>query len=543
MINSRNFILGLFAAITGGIFADYVACRPGTAGDLSAAGSADLTVTVKLEDEKQTINAFGASDCWSIQFVGQWPQAKRNAIADLLFSQNLGPENNPQGISLSSWRFNLGAGSSRDTSRTTRIRDPWRRADTFLNETWDGYDWTRLPGQRWFLEAAKGRGVKSFTLFTNSPPVNLTKNGLAYCDASVGSSNLPENNCTAFAAYLCDVLAFFRDNTDITFDYVSPFNEPQWDWNGSSQEGCRYSNADIRRAVDALHAELQARKLDARIMVSEAGDITYLYSRASHPAGSQIEQLFGPASPHYIGDKVAPLITGHSYWTDTPAWGIVAKRQALRERLNQVPNLQYGMSEYCILGDGGSNTELSGNRRDLGMDSALRLARTIHYDLTLTDAVAWDWWLAVSPYNYKDGLIYCDNAISDGNYFESKMLWGMGHYSRFIRPGMKRVETLRSDKATPTDTLKGLMVSAYKSDADNKTVLVFVNCLDQPRTAELKVQTANQALFVTEWIPYLTGQTQNLSAHAALSTQTVRIPARSIVTLVGSFTPAPHSTY
>jgi hypothetical protein len=50
----------------------------------------------------QTIDGFGASDAWRVPFVGaNWPLAKRNRIADLLFSREMDHEGNPKGIGLS----------------------------------------------------------------------------------------------------------------------------------------------------------------------------------------------------------------------------------------------------------------------------------------------------------------------------------------------------------------------------------------------------------------------------------------------------------
>ena len=119
----------------------------------------DLTITVDVNDQAQTIHGFGASDAWSIQFVGQWPITKREAIADLLFETGIDGSFDPIGIGLSGWRFNLGAGSSRQNN----IYDQWRRADTFLSMDYLTYDWSRLPGQCWFLQAAKTRGTNHFT--------------------------------------------------------------------------------------------------------------------------------------------------------------------------------------------------------------------------------------------------------------------------------------------------------------------------------------------------------------------------------------------
>ena len=123
----------------------------------------------------QSIDGFGASDAWRVQFVGaNWPLEKRNAMADLLFSQKLKEDGSPEGIGLSLWRFNIGAGSA-EQGLASDIGNSWRRSQCFLNE--DGtYDWTKQAGQQWFLRAAEKRGVESFLGFVNSPPVHYTKN-------------------------------------------------------------------------------------------------------------------------------------------------------------------------------------------------------------------------------------------------------------------------------------------------------------------------------------------------------------------------------
>ncbi|HSJ67647.1 MAG TPA: glycoside hydrolase, partial [Anditalea sp.] len=80
----------------------------------------------------QEIDHFGASDAWSGQFVGTWPEPKKGAIADLLFSNNMDEQGNPKGIGLSLWRFNLGAGST-EQGEESGIRDAWRRAPSLVD--------------------------------------------------------------------------------------------------------------------------------------------------------------------------------------------------------------------------------------------------------------------------------------------------------------------------------------------------------------------------------------------------------------------------
>jgi O-glycosyl hydrolase len=509
---------------------DYVSCRPGIQGNLNTNAASPLVVTIDTTRKHQTINGFGASDAWSTQFVGQWPDEQREAIADLLFETNLDASNNPKGIALSAWRFNLGAGSSRESN----IRDTWRKADTYLNEDFTGYDWTRCPGQRWFLQAAQARGVERFTAFVNSPPINMTKNGRAYCNSVSGSTNLRIDKTEAFATYLATILQHFHDVEGIEFDAISPFNEPNWQWEGNSQEGCRYANADIARVVKALYPHLQSRQLATQIDVPEAGDIGYLYGY-SNQRGDYIDAFFSLTSPYYIADMIAPQIAAHSYFTCWPEDGrLVGWRQTLRFNLNRYPNLGYAMTEYCILIPDGSWVPARhrnyGSGRDLGIDPALWIARVIHHDLAIAEAASWDWWLAVSPYNYKDGLVYIDKRTLKGNHYESKMLWAMGNFSRFIRPGMSRVTTRRSDGATPEQTTTDLMVSAYHKQDDNTVVAVFVNWTDTVKPVRLRFLGAG----VQSLIPYVTSETESLTAYRALDLgDTAAIPPRSIVTFVG----------
>ncbi len=513
---------------------EYVPCRPGNGGDLAANADSALVVTIDTAQKRQTIGGFGASDAWSIQFVGQWPDTTRQDIADLLFETGLNAFNEPKGIGLSGWRFNVGAGSSRQTD----ISDSWRRADTFLDENFAGYDWSRCPGQRWFLQAAKARGVERFTAFANSPPINMTKTGLAYCRSTSGRTNLRQDCVSDFAVYLATILEHFKDVEGIEFDAISPFNEPNWEWNDAGQEGCRYYNSDIKQVVTALYQELQSRQLSTEIEICDAGDIGYLYGYSGQ-RGDYIDAFFSPSSAHYVGDRVAQRITSHSYNTCWPEDDrLVGWRQTLRDKLDHYPGLDYAMTEYCILVPSNSSVPSMyrdyGNGRDLGMDPALWIARVIHHDLVIAGASSWYWWLAVSPYDYKDGLVYIDKRTTQGQYYESKMLWAMGNFSRFVRPGMVRLDVRRSDNARPRDTIKDLMVSAYYDVENDVAVAVFVNCANDDRCVRFDFRGTR----VRSLIPYVTrgdsSDADNLTAYRALSPDdTVTIPARSVVTVVG----------
>lgn len=435
-----------------------------------------IAISLNVNSTFQTVHNFGASDAWSTQFVGKhWPEDKRNKIADLLFSMDVDEAQSPLGIGLSAWRFNIGGGSTEQGSNSN-INDEWRRAECFIDEN-EAYDWNKQAGQQWFLKAAKERGVNDFIGFVNSPPVVYTKNKKAW-SVDGFSANLAENNYEKYADFLSKVVTGVSEQTGVTFDYISPLNEPQWDWKCCSQEGSPWNNNEISSVIKSIDNSFTENNISTKIEITDAGQIDYLYGSVGNPNRSnQISNFYDPASVNYIADlpTVAPKIAGHSYWTTWDLDWLLSSRQALDKKINEVnPDLEYWMTEYTVMDN---NEEITGNGRDLGMDPALYIARVIHSDLVVANASAWQWWLAISPYDYKDGLVYIDHNKFDGNVYESKMLWALGHYSRFIRPGMIRIETNRFNPQSTAQSLSGLMESAYISESGHEIVVVFVNQL------------------------------------------------------------------
>lgn len=485
-----------------------------------------IEINVNREVSYQEMEHFGASDAWSGQFVGLWPDAKRNAIAELLFSQENDDKGNPKGIGLSLWRFNIGAGSAQQGEQSG-ISDEWRRAESFMEP--DGsYNWNRQKGQVWLAKAAKDFGVKNLLVFPNSPPVNMTKNGKAF--ATDGSSNLSEENFEAYSEYLAKVIQGL-EKMGLDVNYVSPVNEPQWDWSDGGQEGTPFWNNEISGIVKYLDLSLSNYQIDTKIDFAEAGKINYLYEQADKQGrGEQVRDFFIPESSNYLGDlsHVSKNISAHSYFTTSPYESAVNMRQTLASEISSIPGLGYWMSEYCILGD--NEGEINGSGRDLGIDPAIYMARVIHNDLTVANASAWHWWLAVSPYNYKDGLIYIDKNKEDGKYEESKMLWALGNYSRFIRPGYRRISVeTDTNKAISPDLLVSAYISPESDNTENHLVFVFVNSGIKDLTVSLKDE--GELISIQEM--YVTSKDKSLSVEEIDSNQgQITLPARSIVTAV-----------
>jgi O-glycosyl hydrolase len=482
------------------------------------------TIVIDLDDKRQTIRNFGASDAWVCQFVGLWSDKNRNQIADWLFSLEEEVDGKPKGIGLSLWRFNIGAGSAAQNN----IADDWRKTEGFLQDNMT-YDWSRQAGQKWFMHAAKQRGVKQFLGFTNSPPVQLTKNGNAY-SSNGGEANISKANYLPFSKFLVEVAKQF-DKEGIPFSYLSPFNEPQWDWTGNGQEGTPFRNDEIFAVTSVLDSLLAAEKLNIKIQVAEAAKLNYLYETADKPTRSnQIYEFFNAQSPLFMGDlfHVDKIISGHSYFTSAPVETLKSVRGKVSESLkNASVPLEFWQSEYCILGD---EEEVKGPGKDTGITPALYVARLIHHDLVLANASAWHWWLSVSVYDYKDGLIYAEKNKTDGLIEDTKLLWALGNFSRFIRPGAQRVNV--TSENININNVNQLMISSY-IDPDNQNVItVIVNNGNSESSIEILTKGAQ----VKSWQPYITGPNEGEALKPLSKINgdgNVVVPKRSIVTLVG----------
>ncbi len=482
--------------------------------------------TIRLDREFQLIDNFAASDCWSMQRLGGWSPDSRERVADLLFSTT-------RGIGLSCWRFNLGGGIN------PRISNPWRTAETF--ETAEGeYDWTRQKNERWFLSAAKARGVPQFLAFVNSPPGRMTRNGLTFCDADTSPANLKPGFEGQYARYLGDILDHFRNNADsaeqITFDYVSPVNEPQWDWSGHSQEGMRADNATIQAIARSLSAELKRRNSPTRMVLVESGSLPDMWQLDSK-ATAKYGVPYGDYTHKFLADPAfSPLLSGrigyHSYGSDRIAGTLVSDRETLGKTMSAFPGWKLWQTEYCVLvGSDGKG----GNGRDLTMNTALDVARIIHLDLTLAGTSAWQWWTAVSPVNYKDGLIYTDwkKPGDQESIYPARLLWALGNYSRFVRPGMRRIEL-----AGDNHDITGLMGAAFKDERAQQAVAVYVNMSAQEQQVLPEFVSGNRTRRSGVITPYVTSDRagDELKAYPPVAPgSVVMIPARSVVTLVAPF--------
>ena len=485
----------------------------------------------------QTIADFGASDCWTADYVGKYfNETEKAKAAKWLFSQNMDANGNPEGIGLSCWRVNIGAGSAAQGSGSN-IEDETRRAECFLNE--DGsYDWTRQAGQLYFMAEAKKFGVDNFLLFSNSAPVYFTKNGKANANGQTISCNLKDDCYDDFAEFLATTTEhFIGEGYNVTF--IDPVNEPQFDWK-DGQEGSPWLNYNIAKLAKELDKSMEKRNLNARILIPEASSLDCLYG-GSGRATKQINSFFNPSSSNYVGNlsHIAKTVAGHSYWTYSTNETLVDVREKVRDAAAEA-GVDVMQTEWSMLGDApDASTGFPASYEAANkMDIALFMAKLIYTDLAVGNMTAWSYWTAMAQEKWSQKnrfYLLRLNAKGDsgpesygdlkngGTVAADKNLWTLGNYSRFIRPGYKRVAV------EGADDLNGLMCSAYVSPDGKKTVCVFVNMSKEKRTVNLSLLNTETGSFKK----YVTNITTNLKLdNSDPQLSSLSLTARSVTTLV-----------
>ncbi len=498
--------------------------------------SSTLKYNINIKQTHQTVDNFGASDAWSMRFIGLWPRKQQEQIADWLFSTKNYSNGQPMGIGLSLWRFNVGAGSMEQGDKS--CISPNTRTECFLQA--DGtYNWYKQKGQINFLKLAKEKGVCHFLAFLNSPPVYFTQNGLATNTGRSGTFNLRANCYNDYALFLSNVIKGIKENYGIKFDYLSPVNEPDghWNWVGLKQEGSPATNLEIARVVKCISNEFVKRKIDTKILVDESSDYRCLIGQymTDWQRGYAIKSFFCPdSSSTYIGKtaNVPHLIVGHSYWTDTPLSNLHNIRCKLQNMLNNY-HINFWQTEVCIMPN---DTEIGGGTGfDPTMKTALYVARIIHYDLVCAGASSWQWWRAIGE-DYKDGLIraFSNDGLHTGYVTDSKLMWSFGNYSRFIRPEAVRINIVAKNKAGiiikngDTDP-KGIMCSAYKNK-NGSLVIVAINYSKIKKKFDFNIHGCK----VLGWKMYRTSnkRNENLSPIGTFAGRCKPLPPQSITTFI-----------
>lgn len=192
-------------------------------------------------------------------------------------------------------------------------------------------------------------------------------------------------------------------------------------------------------------------------------------------------------------------------------------------------------TEWSMLENNGhySSDEFVGFDSFTEMDIALYMAKVIHCDLTYAGVSSWSFWTSVDldrwDHNnrfllikaYPSGGVYGD--VTSGGTFESaKTLWALGNYSRFVRPGYKRIDLEIADYS------KEIFGDAFVSEDGKTVVAVYTNL----SSANYDIKATMNNATVTSTKTYTTSKNSNLKEGTIETNASIIVQPQSVVTVV-----------
>lgn len=384
-----------------------------------------VEVELKLDLDKPgtEFEGWGTALAWFAHVTGGWPDAEREELADLFYSE--------AGLAFTIARYNIGGGNAADTEPYLRVGADvpgfWNSPKTSsADEEWDpddpsAWNWSADSNQRWWLDAIKARVDEPiYEAFSNSPPHFMTVSGLVSGHQDRRTTNLAPGKEKLFAEYLVRVIDELQRRHGIRFRTLSPINEPNTDyWHAANtQEGSHWNPADQARMIAATQLVLQDAGLATVVSApDETSSELFLENWAAYPQATR--EAIGQLNVHSYGNL---------------------HQTAVRD-IARASGIRLWMSE---------NDTPRGDAESMdGMATPLAFAEHVVLDLKRLEPAAWVFWQAVETYSAIDGrrgtnwgLVKADlRAAPDVNHriAVTKKYWALAQFSRFIRPGYRLV--------------------------------------------------------------------------------------------------------
>lgn len=441
-----------------------------------------ITVSVDPTKRHQKIQGFGASGCW---WASNWPS---HNWSEQWIDEAIACLYDPiHGIGLNTYRHNIGAGSNGSKILPARETRSIEKEPGIFDLSLD------MVNQKVLDKVLAYPNVDCLTLFINSPPGRMTITGEPNGNPT-RESNLKNDCLEAFVRYTVDaVMAYLNAGYPVT--YISPVNEPQWDWSACIQEGTFYSVEQVMQICRGVAEGLKQRCPSVRLSMPDS-------ARWNHPYVYEILQRL--AHEPELLQKI-DHICGHSYAATTE------DRKALAQYLSDLDlPLSLHQTEWCE----------EENLAETDMEHALILGRTLHEDLSILNVPRWEFWKAIENIAsyWQRGLIALPFEAEETAIKVPKRTWLLGQYSRFVTHGTRIHLELTDSPATVYGT-------AYEKNGS--IILVLTNETEKP------------AMIHFQNMPYVRGniwQTSDIHDLASLGTINLSVgyslPGKSITTLV-----------
>jgi len=176
-------------------------------------------------------------------------------------------------------------------------------------------------------------------------------------------------------------------------------------------------------------------------------------------------------------------------------------------------------------------TEVSGSGGQIpsgtGIDNALYYARMLHFDFTLSQTNAFlFWWLWSNQDKELDFPGSLINITDGKTIITSKRMYALGQYSRFIRPGWFRIESVTYPKY-------GTYTSAYRNPKTNEIAIVLINERGTSNSLSLNL-TGAEFTNISAWRTSENEELKGLGKQKTSgNTMKIKLQPKSVTTLYG----------
>lgn len=454
---------------------------------------ASATAAVKVSSKKQSVDGFGFATAW-----GSVPTSEN---MDAFFSVT-------KGAGLSIVRNRIPFREDPAVTNDTMLAGGGNYVSTVVNPgqanqyktftlTWDGlWDLGATKALIASIQANPDYQVASYFSTPWSPPNNsISKWKTGAADYAVNPSwggALDPARYADYADVLADYVLGFEAHMGAKLTALSLQNEPSYQ---AKYESCDWTAAQFHDFIAALKTEFTNKGVFTKlpkltIMAPEANNMK--------------EDLILPTLADASLASLVGIVAGHQYEFGYGGDPLSVAPPSFTKSL--AANKRLWMTEWSV-GKFGDGTDIASN---------LALAKLIHTDFTASSLNAFVYWWT--------------SSLVDSAKVPKKVLWTLGQFSRFIRPGWVRVDA----DAAPTSSI---LLSAFTNPAGTEAAIVAVNMGTSADTLAIQLDSKKFGTVT----PYRTSATENMAKLPAIAggttTVTVTVPAQSITTLSAPLSP------
>ncbi|KAK0713425.1 glycoside hydrolase superfamily, partial [Lasiosphaeria miniovina] len=434
------------------------------ASDAVALTQAHISLAVDAATAYQTIDGFGFCEAFQrAHAISNLPAAPQAAVLDLLFNATTGA-----GFSM----LRLGLGSSPD-SRGDHMNSPQPAAGPEAGFAWDGND----SGQVWVAQQAADRyGVVTFYADAWSAPGYMKTNGRddqgGWLCGVRGEGSADGTLCAgaswvqAYAEYLARYVQAYI-GAGIPVSYLGFLNEPNLIKPYATMQSDGYQAVEVAEALSVSLGGLGLSGVQIACCDAQGWSMARTLLAEMQDAGAA--DLISVVTTHTY--KGAPAGPDGPLNTTARVW--VTEISPIMQRL--------GMTQTWF--------------RNGSENEGLTWAVGLHEAFAVGNASAYIYWIGVGQAAAEAPLIRAPkrgaNVTTAPYYTIGSTYWASAHFSRFIRPGARRVrvevESIEGSGPGAVDATDiNILASAY-TNRDSSIVVQVVNNGDQDFTADVPV--------------------------------------------------------